>query len=66
MTSSETRRVEVEGYRAFSTGRTPRHNPYSWKDEERCKAWIRGHAAARTDRIAHQLGQTPPEHVLED
>lgn len=64
LSSEDTYDVEAEGYAAFNAGHTPRHNPYSWANaQDRCKAWIRGHAAARTDRIAAQLGETPVEKV---
>lgn len=42
---------QQEGYIAYSQGKPPSQNPYPWGTARaECEGWIRGYAAARTDR----------------
>ncbi|BCT76000.1 hypothetical protein SCMU_18420 [Sinomonas cyclohexanicum] len=72
LTEVETYDVQAEGYAASNRGDGPRHNPYSWsKDNERCRAWIAGHAMATTElaaagvTVARWTGPTPKERAAQ-
>lgn len=42
---------QLEGYDAYQRGNRPQDNPYPWETaQQECRDWIKGFAAARTDK----------------